>query len=247
MKLFKIFLCAAFAAITLTSCLGDDDTENTYTAYGYYTIVGSQTTGYTLYSDTGGKVIPSSTSVYDVTGGHGFGNHTRALFYFNYKPSQVSQDQSTITGADLYDGRYFDELKPLSLAEAETALVNSTDSVFQYQSLVDAWAYRGYLNTVVNGQYSQVNTVSIMPTVNLVYDPASITDNSITFDIYYNRHTAQDAAAYGPVNLYTSYFLDDLDALIPGSGDVRVILRGKDGATKMLTVSRQNFHKGNYE
>ncbi len=247
MKLFKTMLCAAFAAIALTSCLSDEETENTYTAYGYYTITGSLTSGYTLYSDTGGKVIPSSTSVSDLTGGNGFGNHTRAIFYFQYKASQISQDQSTITGAVLSEGRYFDERSTLSLPEAEAALVTSADSIFQYQDLTDAWAYRGYLNTVVNAPYSMVNTVSIMPTVNLVYDPASISENAITFDIYYNRHTEQNASGYGPIYLYTSHYLDNLDALIPGSGDVRVTLRASGGTTKLLTVSRQNFHKGNYE
>ena len=248
MKYFYSILISAFAAIALTSCLGDsDETENTYTAYGYYTITGDFTTGYTLYSDLGGKIIPTTSSVADITDSKGFGNHTRALLYFQYKPSQVSQDQTTITGAELYDGRYFDELNPLSLEQANNAQITATDSIFQITELMDAWAYRGYLNTVIGATYSTVNGVNVKPTINLVYDPASITENAITFDIYFNRHSPQTAPSNSPVYFYTSHFLNSIDELVPGNDDVTITVKASNGQSKQIKVSRQNFHKGNYE
>jgi len=247
MKLFKTILLLAFSACVFSSCLSDDDTtENTYTAYGYYTITGSMTSGYTLYGDTGGKLIPTNESVANLTNSTGFGNHTRALLYFQYKPSQISSDQKTITGATLYDGRYLDELNLLTLEGANNALVTSADSTFQITEFMDTWAYRGYLNTVVNGIYSTVNGVNIKPTVNLVYDPAKITENAITFDLYYNRHSNQNATSSGPLYFYTSYFLDDIEEQIPGTGNVTITINCDNGTTKTLTVSRENFHKGNY-
>ena len=141
MKHFYSILISAFAAIALTSCLGDsDESENTYTAYGYYTITGNFNSSYTLFSDLGGKVIPTMSSVANLTDNKGFGNHSRAMLYFTYKPSQVSQDQQTITGAELYDGRYFDEYLPLSKQKADEALVTATDSIFQIRELNDVWA-----------------------------------------------------------------------------------------------------------
>ncbi len=248
MKLLKSIILLAFSACLFTSCFSDDeDTENTYTAYGYYTISGSMTAGYTLYSDTGGKIIPTNESVSKLTNSAGFGTHTRALLYFQYKPSQISSDQKTITGAVLYDGRYLDENHLLTLEDANTALVTSSDSIFQVTEFMETWAYRGYLNTVINGIYSTINGVNIKPTVNMVYDPASISENAITFDIYYNRHSAQNAASDGPIYFYTSYYLDDIEDEIPGSGNITVTIKCGNGTTKTLTVSRENFHKGNYE
>lgn len=248
MKLLKTFLMLAFSACLFSSCLSDDDeSENTYTAFGYYTITGSMSSGYTLYSDAGGKVIPTAESVANITNSVGFGDHTRALLYFQYKPSQISADQKTITGASLYDGRYLEELYPMTIEEANESLVTSSDSIFQITEFMEAWAYRGYVNTVVNGVYSVVNDVNIKPTVNIVYDPASIRENAITFDIYYNRHSAQNATANGPVYFYTSYYLNEIEEDIPGSGDVTVTINCDNGISKTLTVSRENFHKGNYE
>ena len=248
MKLFKTLLFAALAACTLTSCFSDDDeTENTYTAYGFYTITGSFTSGYTLYSDMGGKVIPTTASVSDLTNKEGFGTHTRAMLYFRYKADQVSEDQKTITGAELFDGRYFEELYPLSKEYADRTLVTSVDSTFQIRELMDLWAYRGYLNTVVNGVYSSVNDINIKPTINLVYDPASITENAITFTLYFNRHSSSNATSNGPVYFYTSHYLNKIDELVPGSGDVTITIKTTDGLTKELKVSREDFHQGHYE
>ena len=247
MKLFKTLLFSALAVCTLTSCLeSDDDSENTYTAYGFYTITGSLTSGYILYSDTGGKVIPSISSVNELTEAQGFGFHTRAMFYFKYKESQISADGMSITDAELYDGRYLDELYPMSLQKADANLVTAEDSIFQVTEFMDTWAYRGYLNTVVNGPYSSVNGVSLKPTINLVYDPASITENAITFDMYYNRHSSKTAPSNGPVYFYNSYYLNDLDGLIPGNGNVTITIKCNDGTVKDISVSRENFHKGNY-
>jgi hypothetical protein len=248
MKYFYSILLSAFAAIALTSCLGDsDESENTYTAYGYYTITGNFNSSYTLYSDLGGKVIPTMSSVAQLTDNKGFGNHSRAMLYFTYKPSQVSQDQQTITGAELYDGRYFDEYLPLSKQKADEALVTATDSIFQIRELNDVWAYRGYLNTVINATYSSVNGVNVKPTVNLVYDPATITENAITFNIYFNRHSEQNATSNGPVYFYTSHYLNFIDELVPGSDDVTITIKASDTVSKQIKVSRQNFHTGNYE
>jgi hypothetical protein len=169
------------------------------------------------------------------------------MLYFSYKPSQVSQDEKTITGAELFDGRYFDEYLPLSKQQADDALITATDSIFQIRELNDVWAYRGYLNTVVNAPYSSVNGVNVKPTVNLVYDPSSISENAITFDIYFNRHTDQNAASNGPVYFYTSHLLNFIDEIVPGNGDVTITIKTSNGISKDIKVSRQNFHKGNYE
>ncbi len=248
MKLFKTILLLAFSACILSSCLSDDEnTETTYNAYGYYTISGSMTSGYTLYSDTGGKLIPTTESVSNLTNKAGFGNHTRALFYFQYKASQISSDQSTITGANLYDGRYMDELHFLTLEEANNANITSSDSIFVVMDLSDTWAYRGYLNTVAYGSYSVVNGVNIKPTVNLVYEPANISENAITFNVYYNRHSAQNATPGTPMYFYSSHYLDEIEEKIPGSGDVTITINCDNAATKTLKVSRENFHTGNYK
>ena len=248
MNYVKTILFSAFAAIALTSCLGDsDEDENTYTAWGYYTITGNYSSSYTLYSDMGGKVIPTMSSVSQLTNNEGFGNHSRAMLYFRYKPTQVSADEKTITGAELFDGRYFDEYYPMSQEQANNAKVTDPDSIFQFRELMDIWAYRGYLNAVVEAPYSYVNGTNIKPTVYLVYDPASITENSITFNFYFNRHSDKTAPSNGPVYFYTSFYLNLVDELVPGNGDVNITVKYNDGSSKQTKVSRENLRKGNYE
>ena len=235
MKKTLISLCAVLlSAVSLSSCLSDsDESENTYTIGGYYTITGSVADGYKLYSDFGGTIVPTTTSVVSICGTSGFGSFTRGMFYFTYTLDQVSADGSTITNAELSTGTYMSTSDPMTLAEAESK--HLADSATAILDVAEFWAARGYLNFNVQGYYGLTEDA---PSCAMVYDPASISDDAITVTLYYNAHCT---SFYSYSNFYYSYPLSSLLDLIPGSGNVTITIQTEGCETEQLNVARSEF------
>lgn len=237
-----LFIPAVLISLSLASCLGDGESDPTYTTAGYYTITGSLTSGYTLYCDFGGKIIPSTTDVVALAGKDGFGDHHRAFLYCTYKDSELSQDQTVITGGTITQLGYLPEKDILSAEAAAEQNVNVADSTFEVTSFSNAWAYRGYLTTLVSGYYSYTEKANIIPTLSAVIDPQSIAENTVAIDLIYNRHTSQDAYKRGPIDVVSSFTLPAVEPQIPGSDSVNVTIRCKGASARKIRVGRRDFH-----
>lgn len=241
---FLLTLMLAGVAFLSTSCLSNEESDPQATCY--VTIDGNYP-NYKLYADGGGIITPTAESVNSLTSSKGFGNFKRAAFGMTYKTANVTTDEITgqtyIKDAQLTEGQLFPVNEIKTKLEAETELISSEDSTFAITEFTQVWAYNGYLTTLVRGYYStDASGNGLYPTTNLVYDPSSLTTDAITFKMYYNRHSAQSAAIGGASSFATSYSLEDLVNIIPGSEDVKVTIQPDRGADPVtITVSRKNF------
>lgn len=230
-KIVSFLSIALMAAVAFSSCIGDSESSNTITAGGYYTITGSNATGYNLFSDLGGRVTPSMESVRALCGEGGFGSHKRAILYFEYTPEMVSEDGTAVVGANLTSGSYMHESAPMTVAEAESAKVTEPDSIMRMTELMEVWASNGYLNASIVGMYYKS-----APTLHLVYDPASISENAIKATLYYNYHSK---TSNGATYLYYSYPISSWSAMIPGSGDIELTVESEGLAAKKVKIARK--------
>jgi len=240
MKHYLIGLLLMAAAFT--SCLSSGDGDNTYTMSGFFTIAGSNTAGYTLYQDNSGVVIPTATSVSDLTSGKGFGDYKRALFQLQFKSSMITDNDNKINGATLLACQYIPVRQILTAEAARQAGVTAADSTFAFNSVKGIWVANGYLSTYLNGYYSKIDNVSLLPATSLVIDSASVANNALTLDLYYNRHSSKDAIAAGSVDTYTSFPLGDLDESIPGSDSLAICVRYSKTDSLKVKVARYDLH-----
>lgn len=244
MKKFFSILCAGLVAgVAFTSCLGEsDDSDNTYSIAGYYTITGSMLTGYTLHQDGGGTIIPSTSSVANVAGASGFGDHKRAMLMVQYKASMVSSDNNKITGGEIISGSYLAEKQIQSAQEAGQSGMTSADSIFSVNTFDALWSYNGWLNAGVTGRYSQVDGKNVVPSFLLVYDEDKLVADSLFLTLLYNRHSPQNAIAAGSTQTYASFPLDDMRDVVPGSKDsVVVVVRCKECPDKKIRIARADM------
>lgn len=203
----------------MTSC--DMDVENTLTRMGFFTIE-KNGNSYILHQDGGGTVIPTDQSVYDISGGKGLKDVERAMFYFNYKESDISADYNTITGATLTQGSIIPVKEPIALQKAEEGNILSTDSIHQVTSVSHVWGYRGYLSFLFIAPYRMGEKTGIYPNMNLVYDPEEMLPNELNLHFYYNKRGENKQSDYGKQEFIHSFSLTGLDACIPGSDSVKL-------------------------
>ena len=234
-KLLLHLLLAVIASVTVissfTSCLSGDTSENTYTTYDYFTITGNATQGYTLYSDNNTIIIPDLQSITTPLGADGFGSHHRAMLSFSYKQNQISADGNQLNGATLTGYTYFIESDPLTLAEADSLGVTSADSIVSLTDLGEPWVIRGYFNVSVLGYYGS----QIVPSLRLVYDPATIQENTIAVSLYYNPRAT--TLSYSGT-LYYAYPFSQLAALVPGNDVINVIVQTPGHEDQTIKAAR---------
>lgn len=231
-------------AFLSTSCLSNEESDPQ--ASCYVTIEGTYP-NYQLYADGGGIITPTVESVNALTSSKGFGNSRRAAFGMSYKTANVTTDavtgQTYIKDAKLIEGQIFPVNNVLTKNKAEQDLISAEDSTFAISEFTQAWAYNGYLTTLIRGYYStDASGNGIYPTTSLVYDPSSLDTDAITLIMYYNRHSQQSAAVGGASSFATSFSLDDLVDIIPGTEDVTVTIKPDRGAEPVsFKVTRKNF------
>ena len=188
---FVALLCATLFGLASCSL---DDTKNQQILGGNFTITGSSP-NYKLIHDNGKVIVsPSAEEVSKVTERAGFGDHKRVYFDVYYYEDDVTTINgiSTISNVELKNGAYLTEDTPITKEEADKAGVTAEDSIFAISTMDQCWVSQGYLNTTFKANYSfTVNekneVVGILPTTKLCI--TNISDNAITFTMYYNRHT----------------------------------------------------------
>lgn len=245
-KCFLIMAAALMAGLSLTSCLeSTDSSSNTYTLQGYFTITGSASAGYTFYEDGGGIIVPDASSVSSVTGGSGFGNHHRAIFYIQYTQSMISTDGNTITGGTIASGQYMAEDSIYTQVRADEKGISKADSLYNVTSFDALWAYNGYLNTSVTASYAYVNGANIAPSTYLVCDTASVANDAITLNLLYNRHALTTDVSGGSTTTYSSFYLDNLNSLVPGDADsITVTVHCEGCEDRGVSIARSDMrHK----
>lgn len=235
MKKFRYLLgMAVMAALTLTSCLDNDGKENTYYIEDFYTVTGSYASGYTLYSDNGSYVTLDQTAFTNDTG---FGSTERVYMSAVYSESMITADGKGLTNPSVSSCIIINTTNPMSIDEANAQKVLEADSCASVSSL-NCWAYRGYLTAAPTAYYGKAR-----PTLNLVYDPASVRNDSIDVELCYNTHNSPIS---GSGIYYTSFRLEPLTYVVPGANDVIVTIKCKGRSDMKLKVPRVDFRRGGY-
>lgn len=233
-KFFSLLGAALMMGLAFTSCITGESGPNTYNFQDFFTITGNVATGYTLYSDHGTYVTLDRTAF---TNESGFGTAERVLMTVAYTEEMISADSKGLKNPSVIECVLVPTANALTLEEAAASKVTEADSLYNVNKL-DFWAYRGYLTTETTAFYGNVR-----PTLNLVYDPITVRTDSIDLQLCYNIHKA--SPNYGG-NYYTSFRLEPLATLIPGSGDVVMTVSCKGCNPVIVKVKRQDFYRGNY-
>lgn len=249
---FKKHLLAIIAIAStavFTSCW--DAEEDQHSTTGYFTVTGNSVTGYTLYQDGGGKILPTAQSVSNITNGKGFGDVERAVLAFQWQEKNLSDDQNTITGAELVGGESIRCVTPLSAEQAGKDGVLKGDSLFAINALNSAWAYRGYLTLIFNGSYDWTDdkrTTYLYPTMNLVYEPTKMVPNELELTLCYNRRAPKGKTEAGRQAFTLSFPISGLEAYVPGKDSVTIKIIN-EGLTKpaAFKISRDEFVRGNWK
>lgn len=246
-SIVKISLMALSCVATLifTSCISSDD-DNTRYYQGYYTITGTYP-NYKLIEDGGSIVYPTVASVNKVTESKGFGDNKRAIIAISYDENFLTTNSdgiSVVRNAEIQSGNYLVNVTPISLAAAQDKNIIATDSVFSIGAFTNYWVSNGYLTTIFTAPVSYAPDYLttgqlINPTVNLCINPTDITENNVTLNLLYNRHTKKDAMSTNVPNLI--YTFDIANINIPGSDTVNVTLKAEGTKEIKLKIPRRSF------
>lgn len=248
LKHFLIATIALTQTVALTSCLssGEDDQHS---AYGYFTVTGNTTEGYTLYQDGGGTVIPTMSSVSDLTQGKGFQNIERVMLSYTYQDKDISEDGKSVTGAKLTAGESYTPLTPISKEVADSQNILNGDSIFEVANVSHAWAYRGYLNIIYTAYYAwnEKKNGYLYPTVSLVYDTERMTATELNLTLCHNERRAKGAAPAGSMSFTECFRLTPLQFAAAAADTVTCNI-GMAGISKPITlkIAREDFVKGNW-
>lgn len=247
-KLFSAagLILSVLAGSMFTSCLEGSDEDSQALLQGYYTVEGDASQ-IILHQDGGGTIIPLMSSFSKPAE---FVKNERYILQFSYRMRDISEDGSTVTGAELIAGEVLDVHDPLTKALAEEKHLTDADSLFNMYSFTQAWAYRGYLTTLIKGYYSVKESKGIFPTFNLVYDPEEdIQPNRIRLTVCYNRHTEKDMTnSTLPYEFATSFRLAPLANVVPGSDSIEVTINAQGiEKPRIFKMGRADLLKGNYK
>ncbi len=246
-----LMLSALMGSLFLSSCEMGDGT-NKYSSTGIFTVE-KGATGYTLYADYGGAVIPNTKSLNELTGGMGFNDGERLYLLYSYTDDNIKTlagKGTYIDQVELVQGQSIPVHNVLLQEKAEADKLLDKDSIFSFANNVTSLnlsAYRGYLTATYNGRYSVVSGKGVRPTLNFVYDPAeNERPNTLKLTAVYNRHTAADAL-FSSQSFISSYALSPFSSLVLGRDSIEIIVDGL-GFTQPLTskIGREDLTPGNY-
>lgn len=238
---FAALTCVA--ALVFTSCDPGGDDNKRY-SQGYFTITGTYP-NYKLIEDGGIVVYPSVQSVSKMTNNKGFGDKRRAFFSFSYDEKNITtnNEHATVQDAELISGNYVTEVKPISFETAKDQNLLATDSIFSIRAYTNCWITNGYLTAIFNAPVSyasnyQISGQFIEPTTNICVENGGISENSITFNMLYNRHSKKDAMS-SEVSLIYSFDIANIN--IPGSDSINVKLKAEGVKDVTFKVARKTF------
>lgn len=243
-KIWSLATIAALYGVTFfaTSC-DDNDKELRSSFTGCFTILGDKNS-YKLVDDANNVFYPTIESVNQVTDNAGFGKNKRAQLFGSYVEERDMEKQTdgtvVVKNVELRGGTYIITHKTFSSQEAEKAGILNIDSIFPISKLSQCWLANGYLNTIITAQYSANGIKAISPTINLRVIENRTTDNEVTFELLYNRHTTKKQEAAGTAEMLTSHDISDVQ--VPGTNDsVMVQVEVQGGNTWRKKVARKVF------
>lgn len=240
-------LIAAATTCTVTSCMNGGD--DSHTMISYFTVTGNNTSGYVLYQDGGGKMIPTLSSVSDLTNGKGFGDLERLQLAFKFSESDLDESKNTITGAELTSGESLLVVDPVLQGEAEALNMTDKDSIYAINNVSALWAYRGYMTIIYNGNYSwsEKKDGYLYPKTNFIYSMSDQKPNEVDLTLCHNERRPAKSNAAGAMNFTVSLRLPRLLAATPGNDSVRINIAAQ-GLEKPLVikVAREDFNKGDW-
>ena len=244
-KLFSTtaLMLSVLSGCVFTSCLNTDDDDRENIAAGYFTTDGNATQ-IILHQDGGGTVFPLMSSFKNV---ETFLKNERYILQFKYRKGDISDDEMTVTGAEIIAGEMIDVHDVLLADNPVVPVFNNTDSLFDISSISNAWAYRGYLTVLAKAYYSMVDSSKgVLPTYNVIVDPANdVQPNRVRLTLCYNRHTAHDAKPSPSLyEMATSFRLSPLASIVPGNDSIEISIEGKSlNRPTIFKVSRADLQK----
>lgn len=229
---FLLFLCTT----GLISCNDEDDGYRAFMQEA--TIKGDPENGYYCYLDGGGLVIS-----YD----QGLAGIERGYFSFSYTEDDWKSGADNICyidNAHVSPFSIYEVIRPISIEEAESKHITDKDSC-QVPSLLSlSYGYRGYFDlhtglSVVN----LVNGEKVPARLNLVYDPAKQTPDTLLLQFCYNPdipdNWSKTSFDYGPASCDISSFA----TLQQWSDSVTIVVEAGDENKHLTKISKNDFFK----
>lgn len=236
----KFFGFIATCTLLFTSCLGDSEATG-YTS-GYFTVE-NNSNEVILHMDYGGTYYPTSSSVYEVTDGKGFGSVKRCLFTLSYPESGMTKDANGLPVArnvNIVKAEEVYTVNALSPATAEAQNLYAKDSINELTSLQSLWLYNGYLSTVYQTKYITRSSSSVYPTLNLVLaegEKAGEIDATLLLNLH--RQDDKDKLSSTTVSLPKSFDISafSYDFQKFGTDSVTINIKGEGIKDYSLKVS----------
>jgi hypothetical protein len=189
-------LVAIASVFTLSSCLSDNNNENTSHANysSYVTITGNSSVGYTFYSDFGCILRPTSASVQEVLPGLSNSNAKRAYVAFNLIPE--SENGKNLEKGMIYDialvSSYYANygIPTYNTLELSTVKSDSLITKNKYIQKVDKniWGANGYVNALMTLNYQQNKPFYLTAYYDKEQDIVPET-NTLYLNLYYNNNS----------------------------------------------------------
>lgn len=232
-KNWMLFLAGIAMMVNTTSCLDHVGDDNHHPYYGYYTVTGSMDTEYVLYGDEGDLLHLDPVSVYKLCGKEGLKDAKRVYIEFTVNQSDIRESangQTECFGVQITEYGKLRCYNPISLTTADSLKVTSKDSIQDF-TLGTPWLANGYINTPWSGFYSKDKFgETIFPTISMVYDESKLSNDTIAFTLYYNRHDSTPTinSYYTDYALYC-YDIAELMATIPGEDSLYLSIQTPKG------------------
>lgn len=202
------------------------------------TITGDSINGYFCYLNSGGLAVSHDRWLASIE---------RGYFSFHY----TEGDWATTTGQITYidNARVFpisvhQVLRPISPEEAESRHITDPDSCSVPELLSIERGYRGYF--IFNTGLSVVNRVNVekIPIrMNMVYDPAKQTPDTLRLQFYYQPRIPDDWSQTSFDYDAASCDISSLATLEQWSDSVTIIVEAGDEMQHRTKISKQDFLK----
>jgi len=239
MKIKNLFgiLLLFFCTIGFISCDNEED-DGSRGFMSKATITDNSTNGYYCYLDGGGLVISYDQRLADIE---------RGYFAFSYMEDDWRTNADSvmyINNAYVSPYSIYDVIHPISIEEAESKHITDVDSCLIPPYLSLDYGYRGYFD--LNTGLSVVNLVNlekVFAKLNMVYDPAKQTPDTLRLQFCYNLHIpdkwSKTTFDYGSVSCDISSFA----SLEQWSDSVTIVVEAGDEKKHLTKISKNDFFK----
>ncbi len=194
---FKTLLVTFVAAITLSSCLSDNDVTDYPHYSSYVTVGGDGMFGYTFYADFGATLIPTTESIQEVIPGLTNSDVKRMYISFDLVPD--SDNGKTLEAGNTYrialKAAYGSNIPlptytTIDIAGNQTA-ADSLTTKNQPINTIDnkIWAINGYVNAAMTIDYDYNKSFYMNTYYNHETD-VDLENETLYLNLYYNSNTS---------------------------------------------------------